>query len=149
MDESNVNTNAIAIVGMSGRFPGAADVQAFWANLLAGLSGTVAPTDQDLDAAGVPPQVRTDPAYVRATGALEGIEEFDAQFFGLTPREAQLMDPQQRLFLECAWHALEDSGNRAAPGSRPPYSAAPAPTATCCTTWRRRSGSATRRTSTR
>ncbi|WP_405911568.1 amino acid adenylation domain-containing protein [Streptomyces sp. NBC_00963] len=116
MDESNVNTNAIAIVGMSGRFPGAADVQAFWANLLAGLSGTVAPTDQDLDAAGVPPQVRTDPAYVRATGALEGIEEFDAQFFGLTPREAQLMDPQQRLFLECAWHALEDSGNRAGAG---------------------------------
>ncbi|WP_405559641.1 amino acid adenylation domain-containing protein [Streptomyces sp. NBC_01180] len=116
MDNDNTNDNAIAIVGMSGRFPGAADVQAFWANLLAGLSGTVTPTDQDLDAAGVPPQVRTDPAYVRAAGALEGIEEFDAQFFGLTPREAQLMDPQQRLFLECAWHALEDSGNRAGAG---------------------------------
>ncbi|QMU70039.1 non-ribosomal peptide synthetase/type I polyketide synthase [Streptacidiphilus sp. P02-A3a] len=105
--------NAIAIVGMSGRFPGAPDVRTFWTNLLAGVSGIVAPTDQDLDAAGVPPHVRDDPAYVRATGALDGIEQFDAEFFGLTPREAQLMDPQQRIFLECAWHALEDCGHRA------------------------------------
>ncbi|MEU6064801.1 amino acid adenylation domain-containing protein [Streptomyces sp. NPDC047082] len=108
--------NAIAIVGMSGRFPGAADVQAFWANLLAGQSGIAHPSDQDLAAAGVPPEVREDPAYVRATGALDGIEDFDAEFFGLTPREAQLMDPQQRLFLESAWQALEDSGHRPGEG---------------------------------
>ncbi|MFC3574137.1 non-ribosomal peptide synthetase/type I polyketide synthase [Streptomyces yaanensis] len=108
--------NTIAIVGMSGRFPGSPDVRAFWADLLAGRSGIREPSDQDLAAAGVPAWVREDPAYVRAAGALEGVEEFDAEFFGLTPREAQLMDPQQRLFLECAWHALEDSGHRAGAG---------------------------------
>ncbi|MFI9257299.1 amino acid adenylation domain-containing protein [Streptomyces sioyaensis] len=108
--------HAIAIVGMSGRFPGAADVQAFWANLLAGRSGLTSPSEADLEAAGVPLRVREDPAYVRAAGMLEQIADFDAEFFGLTPREAQLMDPQQRLFLETAWHALEDSGHRAGAG---------------------------------
>ncbi len=100
----------IAIVGMSCRFPGAADVATFWRNLCAGVESLVELSDQELLAAGVPAEEIANPAYVRRVPAIAGIEDFDARFFGYTPQEATIMDPQQRLFLECAWEVLEQAG---------------------------------------
>ncbi|GAB4215711.1 MAG: hypothetical protein OHK0022_55950 [Roseiflexaceae bacterium] len=100
----------IAIIGMAGRFPGASDLAAFWNNLRDGVESITFFSDEQLRAAGVDPALLADPAYVRAAPVLDGVEEFDAAFFGYTPREAELMDPQQRLFLECAWQALEHAG---------------------------------------
>jgi acyl transferase domain-containing protein len=108
--ESEVSGTDIAIVGMSGRFPGAADVAELWANIRAGRSGMTRFTDDELRAAGVPEQLLADPAYVKVGGVIEGIEDFDAGFFGVGPKEAQILDPQQRLFLEHSWQALEDAG---------------------------------------
>ena len=102
--------DGVAIVGMSGRFPGAKTVQDFWRNLRAGRESISFFTDEELLAAGNDPAVFTTPNYVKARGVLEDIELFDAAFFGFTPREAQVMDPQQRLFFECAWEALENAG---------------------------------------
>ncbi|MDQ7999145.1 MAG: amino acid adenylation domain-containing protein [Pseudomonadota bacterium] len=99
----------IAIVGMAGRFPGAADVDAFWANLCAGRDGIRLFDDAQLDA-GVSAALRDDPAYVRARGVIDGVEDFDAAFFGINPKEATLMDPQQRIFLEICWECLERAG---------------------------------------
>ncbi len=100
----------IAIVGMAGRFPGAQNIAAFWENVRDGVESLSVLSDQDLVNAGVPDALRRDPNYVRVRGLMEGIDLFDAGFFGITPREAELMDPQQRLFLECAWEALEHAG---------------------------------------
>lgn len=100
----------IAIVGMAGRLPGAADLDAFWAALVAGEEGLTRWSARQLADAGVPAEVRDDPAYVPVVGALERPARFDAEFFGYTPAEAELTDPQQRLLLETAWHALEDAG---------------------------------------
>ncbi|WP_051953651.1 type I polyketide synthase [Xenophilus azovorans] len=99
----------IALVGMAGRFPGAADVEGFWDNLLAGRETITFFDDAALDA-GVSAALRADPAYVRARGVIDGVEDFDAAFFGINPKEAQLMDPQQRLFLEICWECLERAG---------------------------------------
>ncbi|WP_375770491.1 amino acid adenylation domain-containing protein [Archangium gephyra] len=103
-------SNAVALVGMAGRFPGAPDVETLWHNVRAGLESITVLTDAQLEAAGVPPALRADPKYVRARGRMEGVELFDAAFFGYGPREAELMDPQHRLFLECAWEAFERAG---------------------------------------
>src|SRR5687768_6759730 len=100
----------IAIIGMSCRVPGAADIAAFWRNLCAGVESLVELSNEELLAAGVPAEVRSHPSYVRRVPAIAGIEDFDARFFGYTPLEATIMDPQQRLFLECAWEALEQAG---------------------------------------
>ncbi|SAI07982.1 polyketide synthase [Bordetella ansorpii] len=100
----------IAIVGMAGRFPGAADPDAFWRNLRDGVQSRTAFSDADLLARGVPQQALDDPGYVRAGIVLDDVAEFDAGFFGYTPREAEQLDPQHRLFLECAWQALEQAG---------------------------------------
>ncbi|HKI03097.1 MAG TPA: amino acid adenylation domain-containing protein, partial [Thermoanaerobaculia bacterium] len=100
----------IAIVGMAGRFPGAPTVEDFWRRLRAGDELITFFSDEELAAAGVDPALLADPAFVRAGGVIEGAETFDAAFFGFSPREAELMDPQHRIFLECAWHALEDAG---------------------------------------
>jgi acyl transferase domain-containing protein/acyl carrier protein len=107
----NFPPHAIAIVGMSGRFPGAPDLQAFWRNIREGVEVLERFSDADLAAAGIHAATAADPRYVRNGSALQDAESFDAAFFGITPREAQLMDPQQRVFLECAWEALENSGN--------------------------------------
>ncbi|AOO82159.1 hybrid non-ribosomal peptide synthetase/type I polyketide synthase [Bosea vaviloviae] len=100
---------AIAIIGMAGRFPGAADIGAFWQNLLNGVESITridpAALEDSFDAA-----TRALPNYVPARSLLEGVELFDAPFFGMLPREAAVTDPQQRLLLECAWEALEDAG---------------------------------------
>ncbi|RZL94771.1 MAG: amino acid adenylation domain-containing protein, partial [Variovorax sp.] len=99
----------VALIAMAGRFPGAADVEAFWANLMAGRETISFFDDATLDA-GVSAALRADPSYVRARGVIDGIEDFDAAFFGINPKEAELMDPQQRVFLEICWECLERGG---------------------------------------
>jgi acyl transferase domain-containing protein/glutamate-1-semialdehyde aminotransferase len=109
--------DAVALIGTAGRFPGAADVEQFWANLVAGRDTISFFDDATLDA-GVSQALRGDPLYVRARGVIDGIEDFDAAFFGISPKEAQLMDPQQRVFLEICWECMERAGYvpDAAPG---------------------------------
>jgi phthiocerol/phenolphthiocerol synthesis type-I polyketide synthase E len=102
--------NAIAVVGMAGRFPGADSVSEFWSNLRRGEESIVTLSEENLRAAGIGDKVLANSAYVRRAALLDGIEEFDASFFGFTPQAARTMDPQHRLFLQSAWHALEDAG---------------------------------------
>jgi phthiocerol/phenolphthiocerol synthesis type-I polyketide synthase E len=103
---------SIAVVGMAGRFPDAADTRQLWKNLCAGLESVRTFTDEQLISSGVEANLLEAPNYVKAGVVLEGIELFDAEFFGITAREAKLTDPQHRIFLECAWEALEDAGYR-------------------------------------
>ncbi|MFJ2743708.1 SDR family oxidoreductase [Streptomyces sp. NPDC087440] len=100
----------IAVVGMAGRFPGAADVDAFWSDLAQGREGITVLSEEELVAAGIDPGTAARDGYVGAKGSLDGADLFDEQFFGYSPREAELLDPQHRVFLECAWHALESAG---------------------------------------
>jgi phthiocerol/phenolphthiocerol synthesis type-I polyketide synthase E len=100
----------IAIVGMSGRFPGAPNLETFWQNVRGGVESIAHFSDAELLAAGVPATALNDPHYVKAWGVLEDVSLFDAAFFGFTPRDAEITDPQHRLFLECAWEALEAAG---------------------------------------
>ncbi|MEL6439651.1 MAG: type I polyketide synthase [Cyanobacteria bacterium J06621_8] len=101
----------VAIIGMDGRFPGADNVEQFWHNLRQGVESISFFSDQELIAAGVSEETLADPNYVKAGAILSDVALFDAGFFGIPPREAQAMDPQHRLLLECAWGALESSGN--------------------------------------
>ena len=107
--ETSAGLEAIAIIGMAGRFPGARTVEQFWHNLCQGVESVVPLTDDALRTVGVDQKTLKDPNYVKAEGIIEGLDEFDAAFFGYTSREAELTDPQQRLFLECAWEALENA----------------------------------------
>ena len=100
----------IAIIALAGRFPGASSVQQFWLNLTNSLESVKHFSTEELIQSGVAETTISDPNYVRAAALLEGVEMFDASFFGFTPREAELTDPQHRLFLECAWEALERAG---------------------------------------
>lgn len=102
--------NAIAVIGMAGRFPGADSVSRFWDNLCRGEESIVTLSEEALSASGIGARTLENPAYVRRAALVEGIEEFDAEFFGMTPYAARMMDPQQRLFLQTAWHAFEDAG---------------------------------------
>ncbi|HYH81261.1 MAG TPA: aminotransferase class III-fold pyridoxal phosphate-dependent enzyme, partial [Longimicrobium sp.] len=102
--------NEIAIIGMSCRFPGARDTTEYWANLRDGVESVSFFSEDELLAAGTAPEVLGDPSFVRAHGSIDGAHAFDAAFFGVNAREAQVMDPQQRVFLECSWSALEDAG---------------------------------------
>ena len=102
--------DAIAIVGLAGRFPGAANVTEFWANLVSGTDSITHFTAAALASAGIAPEKLADPDYIKARGVLENADLFDAAFFGIPPKEADVLDPQHRLFLECAWEALEDAG---------------------------------------
>src|ERR1700690_88787 len=95
----------IAIIGLSCRFPGALNAEQFWQNLQAGLETITFFTNEELKNSDIPDSVLNDPRYVKARGRLKDIDQFDAAFFSITPREAEIMDPQQRLFLECAWEA--------------------------------------------
>ncbi|MET1161903.1 MAG: amino acid adenylation domain-containing protein, partial [Pseudoxanthomonas sp.] len=99
----------IAIVGMAGRFPGADDIEAFWNNLCEGTESIRMFSPEEIDPS-IPSALRDHPDYVRARGVLSDTAGFDAAFFGISPLEAQLMDPQHRHFLETAWHALEHAG---------------------------------------
>jgi phthiocerol/phenolphthiocerol synthesis type-I polyketide synthase E len=109
MSEVDYDT-AVAVIGMAGRFPGAVNVTRLWADTIAGRSGLREVTDEELIAAGVPAGHFADPNYVRVTGSVEGIDRFDAGLFGLTRHEAELMDPQHRLFLETCVEVLENAG---------------------------------------
>jgi len=104
------NKDEIAIIGMAGRFPGANKVDSFWENLRNGVESISFFTDEELISTGVDPSLLNDPNYVKASGILENIDLFDAAFFGFSPREAEITDPQHRLFLECVWEALENAG---------------------------------------
>jgi amino acid adenylation domain-containing protein len=113
MSEKNIDfdeASAIAVVGMAGRFPRAADVETFWANIRDGVECLTTYTDAELEAAGEDPSLIRKPGYIKVGGPLEGMDEFDAGFFGFSPRDASIMDPQHRQILECAWEALEDAG---------------------------------------
>ncbi|HEY3919587.1 MAG TPA: beta-ketoacyl synthase N-terminal-like domain-containing protein [Stellaceae bacterium] len=99
----------IAIVGLACRFPGAANAEEFWQNLVAGREAVAQLSKAQLRAAGVAPATLADPNYVPARAVLDGADLFDAGFFGMTPQEAEVTDPQHRIFLECAWEALEDA----------------------------------------
>jgi len=100
----------IAIIAMAGRFPGAINVEEFWRNLQDGAEGITFFSDEEMIDAGIDPSLLQDPKYVKAAGVLKDADMFDASFFGYSPREAEVIDPQHRLFLESAWQALETAG---------------------------------------
>ncbi|UII24649.1 type I polyketide synthase [Fulvivirga maritima] len=100
----------IAVIGMSGRFPGAENINDFWFNLKNGVESVSFFTDEELREAGEDNADINDPSYVKANAYVENKEFFDAQFFNYRPDEARIMDPQTRLFHQCVWEALEDAG---------------------------------------
>jgi phthiocerol/phenolphthiocerol synthesis type-I polyketide synthase E len=110
MDSATEPIDGIAIIGMAGRFPGARDLKEFWRNLSEGVESIRFFTREELLEEGHDPAIIMKPAYVPAAGYLEGADQFDPFFFGMSPREAETMDPQHRLFLEQAWVALEAAG---------------------------------------
>ena len=107
----NTNNNKIAVIGMACRFPGASNLEEYWQNLVSGKEGLKFFTDEEL--AEFDPDyenLRKNPDYVKVRGILNDIDKFDAPFFGMTPKEAAGTDPQHRVWLETAWHALENAG---------------------------------------
>jgi acyl transferase domain-containing protein/acyl carrier protein len=100
----------IAIIGMAGRFPGADDIDSLWDNLVAGREAIVQLDPDLLRANGISDETLADPDYVAVGGVVADADCFDAGFFGYSPREAEILDPQQRVLLECAWHAMESAG---------------------------------------
>ena len=100
----------IAIIGMAGRFPGADNVEQFWENLRDGVCSIRQLTDEELERVGIPPEVYQREDYIKVGAILEGVDQFDPNFWGISKREATVMDPQQRLFLESCWQALESAG---------------------------------------
>ena len=110
-EESGAITDSdIAIIGMSCRVPGAATPEAFWNNLRDGIESVSFFEDEELLASGLNPALINQPDYVKAGAVLSDIEAFDAFFFDINGREAEMLDPQHRIFLECAWEALERAG---------------------------------------
>jgi phthiocerol/phenolphthiocerol synthesis type-I polyketide synthase E len=101
---------SVAIIGMAGRFPGARNLAEFWEKLRDSVECVSFFSDEELASEGIDPALLADSNYIKAKAVLDDIDLFDATFFGLSPREAETMDPQQRFFLECAWEALESAG---------------------------------------
>src|SRR5436190_2879780 len=109
MSNGGGQANGIAVIGLGGRFPKARNIEAFWQNLRSGVEAISFFSDDELREAGV--AIPEDQAnFVKARAVLEEADKFDAEFFGINPKEAEIMDPQHRLFLECAWESLEDAG---------------------------------------
>ena len=108
--DAPVALEGVAIVGMSGRFPKADNLEEYWRNLRDGVECLSFFSEPDPAAEEAGSQSPGDPWFVSAGGVLEGIDLFDAPFFGFNARDAEGMDPQQRIFLECAWHSLEAAG---------------------------------------
>lgn len=106
---SSSDFDGVAVIGMAARFPGAKDTTEFWQNLKDGKECSHFFTANEVDRT-IDPELRNDPAYVAVRGLIENADCFDAAFFGINPREAEVMDPQQRLFLQECWHAFEDAG---------------------------------------
>ena len=111
MKQKNIETGLeIAIIGMAGRFPGAQHLEEFWENLKNGVESISFFTDEELKQCGISEEQLSGPLYVKAYAIIKNKEYFDSSFFGYTPKEAEAMDPQVRLFHECSWQALEDAG---------------------------------------
>jgi amino acid adenylation domain-containing protein len=108
-DDRDTAVDGVAIIGMSGRFPGASNIAQLWSNLRNGVESISFFAPEELGP-GIDEQLRNDPDYIRARGVIEGADLFDAAFFGISPLEARVMDPQQRVFLELAQQALDDAG---------------------------------------
>ncbi|MGD2085957.1 MAG: SDR family oxidoreductase [Candidatus Aminicenantes bacterium] len=109
IEENNLTGLEIAVIGMAGRFPGASNISEFWENLKNGIETIAFFSHEELQT-GADSEKLNQSNYVKAKGTLQGIEYFDADFFGYSPKEAEIMDPQMRIFYECVWHALEDAG---------------------------------------
>ncbi|MGA9769875.1 MAG: beta-ketoacyl synthase N-terminal-like domain-containing protein, partial [Blastocatellia bacterium] len=109
-DSEPSGANEIAIIGISIRLPGAKSIKEFWQNLRDGVESISCFSNEELESFMIDPSALSDPSYVKAGCVLEDVEMFDASFFDFSPREAEITDPQHRLFLECAWEALEDAG---------------------------------------
>jgi len=105
--DSTQLADGIAVIGLAGKFPGAPNLAAYWQNLRNGVESITHFSEHELE---VSPAISGNPQYVRARGIMEGVDLFDAEFFGINPREAEYTDPQQRLMLETAWEALENAG---------------------------------------
>jgi acyl transferase domain-containing protein len=101
---------SIAVIGMAGRFPGAGGLDEFWRNLIEGRESIISFSDEEVAAAGIEEAIYNLPGYVKAGSVLDDIEMFDAQFFGFNPRDAEIMDPQQRIFVENSWECMESAG---------------------------------------
>ena len=113
MNETQPTTDSlegIAIIGMAGRFPKAKDVDEFWDNLVNGRDCISFYNDQELIDMGIKPETVKNPYYIKAKGEVDNVDMFDAAFFGINPREAEVTDPQHRMLLECAWEAMEHAG---------------------------------------
>jgi acyl transferase domain-containing protein len=106
---AGIPAGAVAIVGMAGRFPGAQNIEEFWRNLCAGVESISRFADAELEDS-FSPEIRNAANFVKARPILENVDLFDAEFFGMYAREAELTDPQHRIFLECSWEALENAG---------------------------------------
>ncbi|MEM9446197.1 MAG: beta-ketoacyl synthase N-terminal-like domain-containing protein [Verrucomicrobiota bacterium] len=109
----------IAVIGMAGRFPGAPNIEAFWKNLVHNKESITDLSNEYLKEQGVSEKDLSDPNYIKRGGILEEPDYFDHQFFNYSPKEAEILDPQQRLFLECCWQALENAGYDSNRESRP------------------------------
>jgi amino acid adenylation domain-containing protein len=103
----------LAIIGMVCRFPGAGSAEEFWQNLQGGVESIRELSNDELRAAGISEEVLASPHYIKRGSFLKDVDLFDARFFDISAREAELIDPQQRIFLECAWEALENAGHTA------------------------------------
>src|SRR3954470_8574777 len=101
----------IAIVGLAGRLPGAATIDEFWRNQRDGVESVTRFSTQELVDAGWPADMVAHPDYVPSAAVVSDADHFDAEFFGYTAQQAEISDPQQRIFAECVWHALEDTGH--------------------------------------
>lgn len=101
---------SVAIIGLSGRFPKAKNLDEYWRNVRDGVECVSFFSEEDLASVGADLDGLSDPSFVNAAAVLEDIDLFDASFFGFSARDAEITDPQQRIFLECAWHSLEDAG---------------------------------------
>lgn len=105
----DINPNAVAVIGISCRFPGAKNIDEFWHNLKNGIESISYFSEDEVVKSGVDIESAKNPSLVKAFGVLEDTDKFDAEFFGFSPREAELLDPQNRMFLECAWEAIENA----------------------------------------
>lgn len=106
---TSTTTTGVAVIGMAGRFPGASNVREFWNNVTQGICSIVDIPDSELNLPLDSP-LRQNPNLVRRAASVKDVDKFDAKFFGIFPKEATVMDPQHRLFLESCWHAIEDAG---------------------------------------
>ncbi|MDZ7950798.1 type I polyketide synthase [Nostoc sp. DedQUE09] len=109
MNQEEMDLTGIAIIGMAGRFPKAKDIETFWHNLKNGIESISVFSSEEMEE-NIDPAIVKNPQFVKAGYVLEDVDLFDAQFFRMTPKEAEIIDPQQRIFLECAWEALENAG---------------------------------------